>query len=335
MNNNILLSCKNQDTNKPVIELVQNGSNDIKIVAHGVYNNNHGNAGKRSAIYQYSLKSQKNARFSMRSFVDQEICLTLTYPLAFLPQLNGLIIKKNLNQFLTELRKMYKSLTYNWVLEFTKNGCPHFHLTTNIKPDNMFRFRKMVRSMWYRICGTQDPNHLTQGVSQCDYIKSRGGVANYISAYLQKGYQKTVPVEFENVGRFWATSRRGKVININQIDLPAAEDYSSCNTETRVETLKACLRPASKHKQKLHKRLNLQSKERAMIVYYRYLVAIRFCALCFSNLIQFIKFPQLRYKHYTTTRKAGNGIYWADGQQLLEKVTLQVEKVKERDKVPF
>jgi len=38
-------------------------------------------------------------------------------------------------------------------------------------------------------------------------VRSEGGAIRYVLSYVSKPYQKTVPLNYSNVGRFWGTSR--------------------------------------------------------------------------------------------------------------------------------
>ena len=331
MDNNTFLSYENQ----PYFETVQNASNDLKISTHNILDRSYlrEKASKRGKIREFTIKSQQNAKWTFRSFADQETSMVLTYPLDFLPNLDGRKIKQHLNRFLKKLRRIYSYLTYNWVLEFTKNQNPHFHVTTNIKPNDIKEFRLEVRQIWYDIVGTNNPHHLQQGVNQCDYIRSKGGVATYISGYLSKENQKKVPEQFKHtVGRFWGTSKAGKVEVRNVYQLP-----SVTFEDDKLRVFKACARPASKYRSKLHKKLTYQSKQKAISKVLAWLMCVKLVGIINPVMLPYLKIKLgiFRYRHYNTRRKAGNGVYWGNGQELLEKVTLSYQKATYQDLVPF
>lgn len=330
MNNFTLLSDKKQ----PFFELVQNASNDLKISSHNIYPRPYNKEAKRGKIKEFTIKSQRNAKFTFRSFSDQETCMVLTYPLDFLPNLSGRIIKKHINRFLQILKYHYENLTYNWVLEFTRNGNPHFHLTTNIKPISIKDFREEVRAYWYKVVGTNNPLHLSQGVNQCDFIKSKGGVATYIAGYLSKENQKKVPPQFkESVGRFWGCSRSGKVTVTNEFLIPG-----SYNSEKQ-NTFKACVRSASKFKSKLFKSLTLKNKFKCVGRIWAWVLNMKHLmgnSIEDSYLKLFLKMPEFRYKHYPyKNRRSGSGVYWGCGQDLVNKIIVAHHKRTFDDIVPF
>ena len=329
MSNISLLSDKKQS----FFELVQNASNDLKISSHNIYPRPYNKEAKRGKIKEFTYKSQRNAKFTFRSFADQETCMVLTYPLGFLPYLTGRLIKKHINKFIQILKYHYPSLSYNWVLEFTRNGNPHFHMTTNIKPVSIQDFRDEVRTYWYKIVGTNNPLHLSQGVNQCDYIKSKGGVATYISGYLSKENQKKVPDQFkESVGRFWGCSRSGKVTVSNELMIPDGYMVEKQNT------FKACVRSASKFKSKLFKSLTIKNKFKCIGKIFAWLCNILYF-LPFSAdkayLMFYLKKPEFRYKHYSYKRKSGSGVYWGCAQDLIDKIIVAHHIRTYDDIVPF
>lgn len=329
MNNCTLLSDKKQG----FFTLTQNASNDLIVSVHNVLNREKQAKIKRGKIREFTIKSQKNAKWTFRSFADQETCMVLTYPLNFLPNLDGRLIKKHLNTFLQKLRRDYPNLTYNWVLEFTCNSNPHFHLTTNIKPNDIGAFRSVVRQYWYDVVGTENPNHLKQGVNQCDYIKSKGGVATYIAGYLSKENQKKVPEQFKkDVGRFWGTSRDGRVQISNDYALP-----DSTFEEDKLRDFKRAVRPASQFRSKLYKKLTLESKNKSLFKVASWLICVRLISLSFPEWLQYlkVKLKNIKLRHYNTRRKAGNGIYWGNGQALVDKITESYYSKVYDDVVPF
>jgi hypothetical protein len=54
--------------------------------------------------------------------------------------------------------------------------------------------------------GSRDEKHLRAG-TRIEAIKSKGHLYGYLYNYIKKSDQKEVPEGFENVGRFWGSSR--------------------------------------------------------------------------------------------------------------------------------
>ena len=126
-----------------------------------------------------------------------KVFITLTYPQTF--PCDGKETKAHLNVFLQYLRR--KKIKYTWVLEFQSRGAPHYHI---IASD--FIPKDELADRWYNIVGSGDEKHLKAGTG-IDRIKSKGQLYGYLSNYIKKIEQKTPPEGFENVGRFWGTSR--------------------------------------------------------------------------------------------------------------------------------
>jgi len=86
-------------------------------------------------------------------------------------------------------------------LEFQGRGAPHYHLIASEAVP-----KEELSERWYKIVGSGDEKHLRAG-TQIGRIQSKGHLYEYLSGYIKKLDQKTPPVGFENVGRFWGASR--------------------------------------------------------------------------------------------------------------------------------
>lgn len=64
--------------------------------------------------------------------------------------------------------------------------------------------RNAVASAWYRIVGSCDPKHLQAG-TRIELFRKFAARGSDVPLYAAKIEQKTVPAEFQNVGRFWGT----------------------------------------------------------------------------------------------------------------------------------
>lgn len=163
---------------------------------------------KRSKIINYSRSSQKRLRHILRNSEDTwKTMIDLTYPADF--PLNGRLTKKHLNVFLQWLRR--KNIKYVWVLEFQERGAPHYHIVSSAEYLN----KNELSECWYNIVGSGDIKHLSAG-TRVSLVRSQGGLAGYLVNYYKKFEQKTPPVGFENVGRFWGASRNLLLYGTNQ-----------------------------------------------------------------------------------------------------------------------
>jgi hypothetical protein len=69
-----------------------------------------------------------------------------------------------------------------------------------------FVSKEEIAERWYRIVGSGDERHLRAGTG-ISMIRSKGELYGYLSSYIKKLDQNIPPEGFENVGRFWGSSR--------------------------------------------------------------------------------------------------------------------------------
>lgn len=164
--------------------------------------------GIRQEITEFSAASRKRLAFvASNTDVEFVTMMTLTYPAEF--STDGEVVKRHLREFLTWLRKDIGRYSYLWFLEFQRRGAPHFHILI----DRQFRSRGVLTALrfrvsaeWYQIVGSGDSRHLAAG-TKVERIRKKEGARHYAVKYAQKTYQKIVPEEYRNVGRFWGASR--------------------------------------------------------------------------------------------------------------------------------
>lgn len=161
----------------------------------------------REDVREFSWASRKRLAFiAANTETVFNSMLTLTYPRVF-PN-DGRDVKRNLNAFLTALRRKVPQVSYIWFLEFQKRGAPHIHLV--LRGMRVHRGSQLwVSETWYKLCNTQDPKHLAAGC-RLERIRKPNGARNYCVKYAHKMIQKSVPREYRNVGRFWGCSRNVK-----------------------------------------------------------------------------------------------------------------------------
>jgi hypothetical protein len=178
--------------------------------------------GERGEIQFLSPKSLRRlALVANNTPVDFRSMITLTYPREY--PCDGTVVKSHLNAMLTNLRRKIPRFDYLWILEFQKRGAPHIHLFTSynlpspLRPmTRIGRISKEVRvnwelqdwisERWFSIVGSGDERHLRVG-SAWEVIEKRDGMARYIAKEAYKTFQKEVPQDFRNVGRFWGASK--------------------------------------------------------------------------------------------------------------------------------
>lgn len=185
---------------------------------------------KRSLHNLAYLVSSSPVKFS--SFI------TLTYGKVF-PH-SGQESKAHLNVFLTWLRRKYKKPQYVWFLEFQKDrGAPHYHILLDIKCPGLTG-RKKGATAWCRVAAmdkeTEELNqpmfdkmmlvHNFEGAEKrrmWQPARSENGLRHYAVKYACKSGQKVVPENFQNVGRFWGSSRGVRVPEEQLTRIPLCE----------------------------------------------------------------------------------------------------------------
>lgn len=157
-----------------------------------------------------------NSPVTFRSFV------TVSYPAQF--PCDGKLVKKHLKALLEALRRRCGALEYLWFLEFQRRGAPHLHIfTDHALPEPLsimtrkcgrtgkdcrvhWPSQDWISSRWYEIVGSGDERHLRAG-SAWEVVEKPDGAARYVAKESYKTFQKQVPKDFQNVGRFWGVSR--------------------------------------------------------------------------------------------------------------------------------
>lgn len=185
----------------PVIG-VQVFRQDVVVLRQG--NPTTGGSPGRSTITTFSRKSRQRLAFvASNTDISFTSMLTLTYPREF-PN-DGADVKHNLKMFIKELKRKVPQVQILWFLEFQRRGAPHIHLL--LRGVRVWReTQDWASRTWYRLCGTGDLRHLRAG-TRLERIRKPNGARNYAVKYAHKMKQKSVPVDYRNVGRFWGHTK--------------------------------------------------------------------------------------------------------------------------------
>jgi len=178
--------------------------NDIVVVRIPEWNDNKDRKiAPRGEISEFSYQSRRKLAFvAANTSIVFRTFITLTYPYEW-PH-DGKQVKKNLRAFLQYLRRVDVDVEYLWFLEFQKRGAPHIHILVNT-PVHKFDVYD-VSERWYCICAMGDPLHLGAG-TRTEAVRNHERSAAYAVKYALKMYQKDVPHDYRNVGRFWGNSQ--------------------------------------------------------------------------------------------------------------------------------
>ena len=169
--------------------------------------------GVRKAIKGYSKKSRLNLRSELNrvewNAIDNSKVFMITLTYEGIPS-DGREVMEDLGAFRRRLDRWSdeRGIDYGavWIKEFQRRGSVHFHLlvvfSELLRGD--FRFHrdgliKFVSRAWHEITGSSD-----KGLRAGTRVEGvRRSAIGYMMRYMGKDYQKNVPPDFKNVGRFW------------------------------------------------------------------------------------------------------------------------------------
>jgi hypothetical protein len=207
---------------------------------------------KGAIITRFSGASARRLLHFVRNVpVDFRSMLTITYPRDF-PR-DGIQVKRDLNRFQKWLVRQGTNVQGVWFLEFQGRGAPHFHFLltldlsffgslTTIRRTGPPRGQKSedfqtckflqdkASKAWFRIVGSGDEKHLRAGVCW-ELLEHEEGAQRYASDHAMKMKQKTVPLEFRNVGRFWGVLGGLKLPEVDEEPVTSEEVISRLGTE--------------------------------------------------------------------------------------------------------
>lgn len=188
----------------------------------------------RKGVYEMSKKSKLRLTHIVANCDIKFVSMfTLTYGDFFIPH-DGRELKRQVNVFLTAFRKRF-DCEYVWFLEFTKKERPHLHVICTVAPNEWDRiwlaekwakitvqdyyvkllnedfktdfFMKIPLDGW-TVAEEYTKVRKVHGHKKCwESIYKEDGATRYCLKYAAKEEQKLVPIGFQNVGRFWGTSR--------------------------------------------------------------------------------------------------------------------------------
>jgi len=158
--------------------------------------------GERGEISELSRASLKRLAFvAHNTAVTFDTLTTLTYPAKW--ESDGRKVKRQFYNWLKWSKRICRVESYLWALEFQKRGAPHFHVFT--AGGLLLKSKLAVSTEWYYQVGSNDPKHLKAG-TRVELLRVTDAAGRYAAKYAAKPYQKAVPPDYRNVGRFWGNS---------------------------------------------------------------------------------------------------------------------------------
>jgi hypothetical protein len=205
---------------------------DVRIHVHRPRNSSPPSPSIRGRVTEFSDKSRNQFRFVLNNAsVEWRAWLGLTYPKDF--PIDGQVCKSHLNKFLIYVKRVWGVKHYAWAFEFQTRGAPHVHLLVDEFVD-----KEWVSKTWFEIVGSGDLKHLHSGTRVTAVYGRDKGISYMLREYGAKKEQKEVPPGFQNVGRFWGTSR-GLVV-------PSRETMLAISPES-VQLVRTLRRYTEKH----------------------------------------------------------------------------------------
>jgi hypothetical protein len=184
----------------------------------GVGSTGGGGGGQRGNIYKMTRKSVNRLMFVLRETdMALESMMVLTFGSVY--PTSGKLAKASVNRWLSWLRYRRPDLRYIWVMEFQRRGAPHFHVLLNHRVvENQ---RELYSGRWASAAlsglvsrESEDYQKLWMDIfrvhkfrKQWQNSRERDGIVRYMSSYLAKSYQKEIPRDYGDVGRWWSSAK--------------------------------------------------------------------------------------------------------------------------------
>lgn len=158
---------------------------------------------KRGKVNGLSPRASRRMRWAIENTpiltAPGAMFICLTYPAEW-PK-NGRVVKRHLDVFGKRCRRI--GACFAWALEYQTRGAPHYHLLARFPIDwDVVRVQKWVALNWFEVVGSGDEKHLRAGTS-AEVVNNAECAGWYISHYLGKEYQKTIPEGVTLPGRMW------------------------------------------------------------------------------------------------------------------------------------
>lgn len=197
----------------------------------------------------------------------------LTYGRFNVPN-SGRASKKHLDNWLHRLRRLTNNCAYLWILEFQGRGAAHYHVFLSIPVSK--EMQSKLTQAWIEVTGAEGQdiaNMRKVHQSKKNWIPWDMKKGGYLTKYLSKSSQKEVPESFQDVGRFWATSRNlstpfevldltSPLDEITQVDPITGETFTTNFTRDMVRTLRRHQESSFKFYGKTNKQRKRKSKLR-------------------------------------------------------------------------
>lgn len=156
----------------------------------------------RGNVAGFSFRSERRMRLALEdSAALWRYFVVLTYPKEY--PVDGRKVKRDIQAFKRWVKRQGIKDMF-WGLEFQRRGAPHINI---LLPESVDKER--LSRAWYRIVGSGDELHLKAGTG-IEAVRGKDEITSYMIGYLGKRWQKDVPENYREVGRFWGCTKSVK-----------------------------------------------------------------------------------------------------------------------------
>lgn len=156
----------------------------------------------RGNVTGFSFRSERRMRLALEdSAALWRYFVVLTYPKEY--PADGRKVKRDIQAFKRWIKRQGIRDMF-WGLEFQRRGAPHINI---LLPESVDKER--LSRAWYRIVGSGDELHLKAGTG-IEAVRGKDEITSYMIGYLGKRWQKDVPENYREVGRFWGCTKSVK-----------------------------------------------------------------------------------------------------------------------------
>ncbi|MEL7396241.1 MAG: hypothetical protein AAFN44_07715 [Pseudomonadota bacterium] len=150
---------------------------------------------------------------------------TLTYPGKYSTDPEDW--KRDLKVWGDRLERQYPDSGFVWRLEFQKRGAPHYHLLIYGVGDDIVSFREWLSVSWFKVVGSENPDHLAAGTNAQPMRAARGAMY-YAAKEMGKTTQARILGKYpEGVGRWWGIRFKNRLPWSNNQTLQISETQAN------------------------------------------------------------------------------------------------------------
>jgi hypothetical protein len=205
--------------------------------------------GKRGKILTFSAAARRRMMYKVNQISRSQlpVFVTLTYPDEF-PR-DPERWSRDVDAFRKWFTRMGWAAVWKKELKPRQSGknqgeiAPHFHML--VWGASFLDLATYVPRAWYRIVGSNNPDHLAHG-ADVEQIKSPNGVKSYISKYMCKDDEAVIETG-QGRGRFWGVINAKKIPWVEPVEIELTRD----EVNNLFRSMRRFMRMGRRHKMQL------------------------------------------------------------------------------------